>query len=108
MRHAVSKELFEQWQAAQLRAKEKEVTDRLKTEMEQERLRWNEMGAAERAAVAIVNNVLPFSCPQCKGKIVYDKGCMAMFHNEEVGGCGARIAPFARQCFQTATRRMST
>ena len=91
IRHAVGKELFEQWQTAQLRAKEKEVTESLKAAMEGERGRWNEMGAAERAAAAILNEVLPFSCPNCKGKLDYDKGCMAMYHREDQGGCGARF-----------------
>jgi hypothetical protein len=52
-RLVVSNELFEQWQAAQLRAKGKEMIEGLKEEMEQERRRWNEVGEAEQAAIAI-------------------------------------------------------
>ncbi len=107
-RNAVSMGLFEQWLAAQMRAKEKEVIESLNAEMEKEKRRWDNMGASERAAIAILNDVLPFSCPKCRGKIAYDRGCMAMTHRKEVGGCGASFCVFCEGIFDSPHQHVPT
>jgi hypothetical protein len=73
--------------------------------MEEERRRWDQMGAVERAASVILNDVLPFSCPQCQGKLEYDKGCMAMHHGRAKGGCGARFCALKTEAKRTCTWR---
>ncbi len=107
-RHVVSTELFELWQQQQQQAKEKEVRESLKAEIAKEKRRWDEMGTAERAAMAILNDVLPFSCPGCRGKIVYDKGCFAMRHGKEGGGCGAGFCVFCEGVFPDAHGHVQT
>jgi hypothetical protein len=97
MRLAVSAELFDRWQAAQLRAKEAQVREALRVQMEQERRRWDEMGAVERAVGVILNDLLQFSCPSCKGKLEYERGCMAIYHNKSNGGCDARFCAFCER-----------
>ncbi len=49
--------------------------------------------------MAILNDVLPFACPACRGKIAYDKGCMAMRHDKAKGGCGASFYVFCEGLF---------
>jgi hypothetical protein len=103
MRLAVSAELFERWQAAQLRAKERQVREACRAQMEEERRRWDEMGAVERAVGVVLNNILPFSCPKCRGKLDYDKGCMAIHHDMARGGCGGRFCAFCERICNDGT-----
>ncbi len=102
LQQVASVELLQQWQKAQWQAKEKQVLRQMSVTSELQRLAREKLPRAERFAREMAENVIPFSCPACHDKLEYDKGCMAMKHEEKKGGCGASFCIYCEGVFKDA------